>query len=175
MRARRLAIPLLSAVVLLSSSAFAQNDLTGQVRDPAGRPLSGVRVWVLLAGDWDGNKQPDAVSGDDGTFTVTGIPPRTSVVLTLCNQDAAMDPIALEELPWEPIDLVLHPTARIGGRIVGPDGAPIAGASASLVREPRAWGAACSLTLPLPCDPQDSGRTRSAVTRTGRLERLARP
>jgi hypothetical protein len=159
MRARRLAVPLLAALVFLPFSAFAQTALTGQVRDPAGRPLSGVRVWVLAEGQWDGDEQPDAVTGDDGGFTVTGIPPRTGVVLALCDSGASMDPIALQEIPWEPVDLVLQPTGRVTGRIVGPDGAPVAGASASLVREPRAWGAACSLALPLPCDPQDSGRT----------------
>src|SRR6185369_13850229 len=96
---------------------------------------------------------------DDGSFTVDGLPPQTGVVLTLCSPDASTDAIDLQEIPWEPVDLVLQPTGRISGRIVGSDGAPIAGASASLLREPRAWGAACSLTLPLPCDPQDSGRT----------------
>ena len=148
--------------MLLPGSAFAQSALSGQVRDPAGRPLSGAQVWVLSEGgegENDGNRAADAVTGDDGSFTVTGIPPHTGVTLTVCSADASMEPIVLREMPWEPVDLVLQPTGRIAGRITGADGAPVAGASVSLLREPRTWGAACSLTVPLPCDPQSSGRT----------------
>jgi hypothetical protein len=159
MRQRQLAGAFLIAWVFLSASAFAQTALSGQVHDPAGRPLSGVRVWVLLDGDWDGNQRPDTVTGDDGTFTIDGIPPRTGVTLALCSSEASTEPIELKEIPQEPVDLVLQPTGRITGRVVDLDGAPVAGAAVKLIREPRAWGAACSLALPLPCDPQDSGQT----------------
>jgi len=158
MRQRQLAVSFLIAWVLLPSSAFAQTALTGQARDPAGRPLSGVLVWVLLDGEWDGNEKPDTVTGDDGTFTINGIPQRTGAVLALCSPEASTDPIVLKEVPQEPIDVVLQPTGRVTGRIVDPDGAPVAGAAVKLIREPRVWGAACNLALPLPCDPQDSGQ-----------------
>jgi len=159
MRPRQLAIPFLVASALLSFQVIAQTTLSGQARDPAGRPLSGVRVWALLAGEWDGNEKPDAVTGDDGTFTIDGIPQRTGVVLALCGADASADPIDLKGIPQEPIDVVLQPAGRITGRIVDLEGAPVAGAAVKLIREPRVWGAACSLALPLPCDPQDSGET----------------
>jgi hypothetical protein len=158
-RRLQFAVRFLLALVLLPASATAQTTLSGQAHDPAGRPLSGVRVWVLLHGDWDGSEKPDTVTGDDGTFTIDGIPPRTGVVLALCGADASADPIDLKEIPEEPVDLVLQPTGRITGRIVDLDGAPVAGAAVQLIREPRVWGAACSLALPLPCDPQDSGQT----------------
>jgi len=159
MRQRQLTGAVLIAWVLLASSAFAQSALSGRALDPAGRPLSGVRIWALLDGEWDGNQKPDTVTGADGSFTVTGIPPRTGVVLALCSAEASADPIVLKEVPQEPIEVVLQPTGRITGRVVDLDGAPVAGAAVKLIREPRVWGAACSLALPLPCDPQDSGQT----------------
>jgi protocatechuate 3,4-dioxygenase beta subunit len=142
----------------------AGSMLSGRIHDPQGRPLAGVRIWVM---DEVWTPRPDTVTGEDGTFTLAGLPPQGSLSLNLCREGAVSALIDLKETPAEPLDLVLRPAARIAGRVLGPDGAPFAGAWTSTVREPRDWDRVCGLTVSLPCDPpsrQSDGEGRFALS-----------
>jgi hypothetical protein len=76
------------------------STLSGRVHDPAGRPLAGVPIQLRTLDSWlIKSVRPDTVTGADGTFTFTGLPPYTGFTLNVCPEDAFDARFDLEEVP----------------------------------------------------------------------------
>jgi hypothetical protein len=100
--------------------------LTGQVTDPDGAALPGAQVWV--AGEdfehpWP--DQPAAVSGPDGGFTVSGLPSE-GLRIAVCRAGSSPRIVQQGRVPDETLAVVLAPAARLAGRVVDPEGRPLA-------------------------------------------------
>jgi hypothetical protein len=127
----------LLAAILAPPAAAA--PLEGYVRDPDGRALAGVEVQA-----WDDQLRGVATLSDSGgayrfddlppgRYRVRGVPPSgmnqvwrfAPDALEFCEGDVV--PLEGEGAPAGRADLWLPAGARLGGRLVGPDGAPAAG------------------------------------------------
>ncbi|HEX3555073.1 MAG TPA: carboxypeptidase regulatory-like domain-containing protein [Thermoanaerobaculia bacterium] len=99
--------------------------VNGHVADPEGQPVVGAAI--RLSG---GRSSVAAASDDGGDFLLEGVEPGERSV------DVRHDDFATEERKVQirpegtRLDLVLHPVSHleIRGRVIGPDGAPVAGA-----------------------------------------------
>jgi len=105
-----------------------QADVQGVVVDEAGHAVPGAAVWESSLRPRDGDK-PTAVSGPDGRFTVAASGLRDRVALTACAPGFLSGDVASRERPEAPVRIVLRRAVRMTGRILGPDGQPVAGAT----------------------------------------------
>jgi carboxypeptidase family protein len=135
-----LALSAPSRTVDLGSFAITHGEeITGRVTDPAGHPIPGAEVWeevdvrelmrdnsasYLAAG-------PAAVSGPGGAFALTGADPRGGDV-KVCRAGYITEMLSWHGRPSGPLALVLHPAGRVEGRVVTPDGSPVAEARVSI-------------------------------------------
>jgi protocatechuate 3,4-dioxygenase beta subunit len=104
--------------------------LDGRITDPAGRPVSGVEVWIetdaeLPAPDWP--DWPSAVSGTDGLFSIVGVPEGAGFQLDLCREGYVPLTFSSHGIFAEPLPLVLYPGATLVGRELDREGLPLSG------------------------------------------------
>jgi len=128
MTKRCLALLLLCLMPAASQAAAPPGGtptLTGMVTDSDGRAVAGVSLWALSSSEpW--LVSPSAVSGPDGSFAILGLPPG-AVELYACGNGYVHD-IRTVWYRDEPVHLELRSAATLRGRILGPDGEPVAGA-----------------------------------------------
>jgi protocatechuate 3,4-dioxygenase beta subunit len=139
-------------VVLTPSSRLA-----GRVTDAAGRPLAGISLTavsqrsVVIAGlPVNSGRAFQARSRDDGSFVIAGVEPG-GVELTASGggwQDTRQNLQVPAGQNLEDLELVLRKAALLTGRVLGPDGAPVAGAEIGY-HEPEQPGIVLSLRAPL--------------------------
>lgn len=113
----------------------------GVVVDGDDRPVAGAIVLVhppsaagargdaavRLAARGEGSRQ--AVSGSDGRFLVTGLTPGATADVTVRREGYAAQTLArIDVPPWEPLRIVLEPSARVSGRVVDERGDAVPGA-----------------------------------------------
>ncbi|MES1245768.1 MAG: carboxypeptidase-like regulatory domain-containing protein [Acidobacteriota bacterium] len=96
-------------------------SLTGRIVGPDQEPLAGATV-RLASGE-------SVASGPDGRFEIADLDPGKKLELEACRPGRVTVAYESETLPAEPVEILLLPAARLTGRVVGPDGAPAAGAS----------------------------------------------
>lgn len=115
-------MPLFLLALLLPASLLAAD---GRVVDPAGKPLSNVRVWPASVDVPGFAKGPSAVTGPDGRFEIPGPILDPGVELSVC-----LDGYVPERIrpAWLDGPVVLRPAARITGKVTDPAGKPLAGA-----------------------------------------------
>lgn len=141
--------------------------LTGRVTDPAGRALAGAAVWLRretdqLDGRW--GHGPSTRTGADGTFAISGLMPSLDggIGLDVCAAGFIPEEVELRTLPTEEIAIVLQPGGRITGRVVDPDGTPVAGAQIYTLRDGQSGG--CVIN-DRPCDWDEDSTTSDAEGR----------
>lgn len=104
----------------------------GRVTDTAGRPLAGVEVWLVPRGidDWGAYyaRGPAARSDREGRFVLSDLPAAGELGLDLCHAGFLPTSETWPEPPAAPVTLTLETAGRLEGRVLGPDGAPVAGA-----------------------------------------------
>jgi len=112
-------------LLLLLAGTEGGVTLTGRVTDPEGRPMEGVAIWAhTRLTDPMAVLPPDARTGPDGTFEVPGLPPGR-LSLHVIETGFFTEPLTVCR-PGEPVQVTLRPNG--GGRPLGPDGRPVAGA-----------------------------------------------
>jgi protocatechuate 3,4-dioxygenase beta subunit len=99
--------------------------ITGWVTGPDREPLAGAEVRSLLSVPG----LEGTVTGPDGRFVLEGVDPSEELVLIFCRPDRGSEVLHIPEPPEVPFEVVLKPAARLSGRVVGPDGEPVAGVS----------------------------------------------
>lgn len=102
----------------------------GRVTDPRGRPIPGAAVWLQDSGA----ETPIAESGPDGRFVLRDLDPQASLALAICRRGFLTAYLPVAASAPEAARVVLEPAARIAGRVLGPDGSPVAGAEAYAYR-----------------------------------------
>lgn len=114
----------------------------GRVAGPDGEPLAGAQVWLPPGPDASDRAYrrflasgPAAVTGPDGRFVLSGLPPADLVDLEVCQPGFATSRV--QEAPEPPIEIRLQPAFDISGQVVDPDGepAPDAAVTARFVRD----------------------------------------
>ncbi len=127
--------------------------LDGRVVDPAGDPVAGASIQAapssgISPGDLPANGQAsgrEAVTGGDGTFSLTGFRDGDVVTLRATREGFAARTVSRIQTPLtEPLTVELTPSARITGTVLEESGGPVAGARVVLTEdsgeEPRAAG-----------------------------------
>lgn len=136
-------------VVTIDLQLARGGRVTGRVLGPDG-PVAGASISAIGGEDGGQEARRTARSGDGGAYAVEGLPPgRTALAMQAkgCVQEgwsgrwvddfragkapagAVVDVKAGAETIW---DLVLARGVEVSGRVVGPDGAPVAGVHATL-------------------------------------------
>ena len=137
---------LLSTAPPIHADPPARPDLTGRAVDGSGAALANVRVLILAAGPRKGNSPlcpfnyPDcgkeSVTDADGNFRLPSLDPAMDFCIAALAPDFEPD-IQSKLLPEAgPVNLKLRardlsaavPARHVAARIIGPDGAPVAGA-----------------------------------------------
>lgn len=111
----------------ISQAMELPGALTGKVTDPDGRPVAGVPLWAIsVAGQIGSDLPPSAFSGPDGSFSIPGLRPGR-IELYACGQRHLHE----SRIVWyldEPLHLEVSPGVTFRGRVLGPEGTPMAGA-----------------------------------------------
>ncbi len=119
--------------------------LAGVVVDGAGRPVPGVTVRAEPRGDdsWRdmSDHHPAAVSGAGGRFRLSGLAARR-LYEVVARHEAHAPARLLVRAPEPggkapPLRLVLSPGRSVVGRVIDPEGAPVAGAAVTVHRSRR--------------------------------------
>ena len=99
--------------------------LTGTVSDPEGRPIAGLPLWIVTATTTAyEDYPPSATTGPNGSFKILGLTPG-ALDLHACGEGYLQQSVTVRSFD-EPVHLVLQPAATLSGRVVKPDGAPLA-------------------------------------------------
>lgn len=130
-----------------AAAAEQQPDLTGKVSTADGKPLAGATAYVYTAGVKTGTSPfcpscyadcgKTATSGADGSFRIPSLSPELRFNLLFVAEgykpafvnkvDPAVGPI---EARLQPVSAAaLDPSRVLKGRVLGPDGKPVVGAS----------------------------------------------
>src|SRR5690606_8761780 len=78
----------------------------------------------------------EAVTDEAGRYDLPGVPEGSGYVVSAAGPSIALEEvhgITVREGQVTVVDVEGHPGARIAGRVVGPDGAPVAGANVAMV------------------------------------------
>lgn len=134
-----LAIPAGAGTTDLGTVLLVQGvAVEGLVVDPEGRPVPGAEITVSEAGNLgmrallrrQGNPEPPVLTGSDGSFRIEDRRPGETLGLGAWRAGYAAADVPGVQVPSErPVRIVLQPTAAVEGRVVDPDGRPIAGAT----------------------------------------------
>jgi uncharacterized GH25 family protein len=122
--------------VVLSPGAAVE----GQVVDPDGKPIEGAEIRALTHGAIGNmfviSRDPgaaDAFTAADGAFRLEDRAPGQALDLTVSHPGYGQGKAQGVAVPSaEPVRIVLQPTARVSGRVLGKDGKGIAGARVTL-------------------------------------------
>ncbi len=119
---------LLDLVLQAAPLPGGSTDFTVRVLGPGGEPVKGVGVFVQ-AGPTALRRQ----TGAEGTAVFQSLPGTTAMIYMTVPQSMTKAPEYLQQEPIEArladgeLVVRLVPTARIRGRVLGPDGSPLAG------------------------------------------------
>ena len=111
-------------------------DVTGIVRDAQGQPAAGACIWLCHDPRRPSEGAVIAHAGDDGRFLLRGV---QEMALLGALREGSIPSLlhAIGSRPAE-AELVLGGEgARLSGRVLGPNGAPVAGACVRVARHPR--------------------------------------
>lgn len=110
--------------------------VSGRVVDENGAPVEGAELWVaehhglpFAVRTFRADSEPDAVTAADGSFSIDHVLPGVSSLHAKRTgfAPAERSPLSIEEnKPLENIEVVLPPGHSIAGRVLGPNGAPVA-------------------------------------------------
>lgn len=153
--ARREALPGVPAVREVPTSALAPAEqgarLAGRLVDEALVPIGGARV------EQHGADEVHVThASSDGSFELAVRPRRDACTLRIEAAGFAATLVEATVHAEERVnlgDVVLAPGGRVRGRVLGPDGAPFAGASVSVTR-PDLWGSLEERQVSGPFGPQ---------------------
>ncbi len=137
----------------------------GVVVDAAGQPVPDVRISVDAADDRAAalhrtmtGAEPDAVTGPDGRFVVRDRRRGERVNVTAKREGYAEKTVPSIALPPDgPVKLALDASSRVSGRVLDPDGRPVAGALVSAGRERRAGSGVFAVAGARPVQTVDDG------------------
>lgn len=116
----------------------AAHTLAGEVVDRAGRPVAGAELTLMqVPGQGVADLDPgtfSAISGPDGRFRFTGLPRGRFDGLWVDHPGFVEIHVPGVAAPTPtPVRIQLVEARRLAGRVVGPDGQPVAGARVALV------------------------------------------
>lgn len=120
--------------------------VAGAVVDERGRPVPGAEIrpaFRAMAGMPGGGYFRPQPTDERGAFEVTGFPPGRTAIEAEAPGYQASAPVTLELAPGERregVEIVLAEGAAVSGRVLGPDGLPVAGARVA-ARGDEAFGA----------------------------------
>lgn len=152
--------------------------LTGTVLDPSGVPLADVEIQATPPGDTFPNlpfrmEDPIAVSGADGRFTIPDCLAGSTIDLSLRHplfQPAFLAGVKVP--PLQPLVTTLRPLARLGVKVVDPDGQGIGGAEVMVILFRASSAGLTSVgrheVLRFECDQQ--GRVEPQLIAPGRAQ-----
>ncbi len=120
--------------------------IEGRVADRQGTPIPGAVIGLRS------QDTPVTESGRDGRFVVHGLSLDSELYVSVCRPGYQTFSGWLAASAPEAAHVILEPAARVDGRVLSPDGSPIAGAKvrASLDGSGRSW-----LSTAAPCQPSD--------------------
>jgi len=118
---------------------------SGRIVDDAGKPVAGAYVKAIAGGTFEGYSELNArppydrvYSEDDGTFRIRGIPPGAVSTLVVTADGLAEASLAVraqgDGVRPSPVEIVLDRGGVVVGRVLGPEGEPVAGATVYVVR-----------------------------------------
>jgi protocatechuate 3,4-dioxygenase beta subunit len=110
----------------------AAESITGSVTDPAGQPVAGAQVSARPVEPIPGGRYASASAGEDGTFSLEGLLPgryHVGVRSVRGGPEAAVAEVASGTTG---VKLTLPSTGSISGRVIRPDGTPVANGSLRL-------------------------------------------
>ncbi|MCY1078042.1 carboxypeptidase-like regulatory domain-containing protein [Archangium lansingense] len=110
--------------------------VTGTVRDPAGHPIAGARVWVRLSSESGNDDREDAHTASDGTYTLGPLPLGRYHLFAAAPQYHASSHIvnvSAEEPNYQ--DFTIDPSLLIEGRVLNAAGQPLSGVRLELEEE----------------------------------------
>jgi hypothetical protein len=155
--------------VKLQDGAFIE----GRVTDTRGTPIEGAQVWISSSQPvpklWHLEDAPQARTGPDGSFRSEGLRRGDLYYLGVEHPGHVLTTIPGIAAPTqEPIRIEMKTAHSLAGRVVGPEGEPVAGASLMRVEEIRIDGGISSRGSPLgETDPD--GRFQVTGIAAGRL------
>lgn len=135
-------------------------SVTGKVVFADGKPVT---LFVASLGGWGSAR---SVATKDGTFVLRDLPPREYRITIRGTgfAEKSVDPIKLE--PGKTVDLgtiTVQPGRSISGRVVDPDGKPIAGAT--VLAGATLWGTGSKASAPAGMGgPPGSGSVKDTTT-----------
>ncbi len=107
-------------------------DAPGMARLESGEPVEGVRVEaaipIALGTTRHGFWLEKAVSGKDGRFTISGVGQQAAELLISADRHQVVQPAKYARSGGEPIEILLSEGQLLSGKVVDPDGSPVAGA-----------------------------------------------
>lgn len=129
--------------------------LEGRVTATDGQPVAGARVWALLTPEIRKShaefSAPSGTTAADGSFSIPAREPGQEHEVWVC-ADGFLQEAVTVHFPEEPVQVRLRPAASIRGRVLGPDGSPVAGAEVDAFQMDRFK--ACSTRIASPCPPE---------------------
>ncbi|WP_435006864.1 carboxypeptidase regulatory-like domain-containing protein [Tundrisphaera lichenicola] len=112
---------------------LAAPPLRGKVVDEAGQAVPGATVqasWMLAGGDGSSSGTVLAKSDEEGQFTLEGLGPGSTVTITArLRGQQNQAPVSVQAGDPGPVTVAIAvtPVLAVGGRLLGPSGAPLAG------------------------------------------------
>lgn len=142
-----------SAIGRLGTFVLRQGTvLRGTVTGADGSPVAGARVWALSRTEQRASDEafapPSATTADDGSFSIPGRPSGQKLDFWVC-ADGFLQEWSSIDFPEDPVQVRLLPAASIHGRVLGPDGSPLAGARVSACEGEEMGG--CGNRVATPC------------------------
>ncbi|MFY0571790.1 MSCRAMM family protein [Archangium lansingense] len=115
--------------------------VTGRVRDPAGHSIPGatIRVWPLEDGQWMGGSTVETRTAADGTYVLGPLTAGDHSFRVDAERYVSQTELELRLSGHTEQDFVLENAVVVEGRVVGPDGEPLAGAELSLLDPDNGW------------------------------------
>ncbi len=104
--------------------------LTGRVTDPQGHPVSGLSLWTAPFDHGEHpylSDVPDATTGPDGSFSIPNRP-EPAYRIYVCGPGHVAEP-AIVWATDRPVELTVRPAGTVHGRVLDPEGRPLAGAA----------------------------------------------
>src|SRR5215210_13367 len=121
--------------------------LEGAVVDASGKPVEGAEIRLNEAGEpviprfRDENSEPEGLSGADGFFRIEDLRAGSTVDVSVARSGYAPGAAQGVQVPTEqPLRISLQAVGSVSGRVVDPDGKPIAGAYVHVEIRPRGRG-----------------------------------
>ena len=102
-------------------------QLTGRVSDPDGRPVTGLPLQAFLPGmEKDAAPLLSVSTGPDGSFVLPHVP-AGALKLSACREDYQLLAVNVDPA-GQPVQLTVIPGGTLRGRVLDPEGRPVAGA-----------------------------------------------